>query len=274
MSAQVRADRQGCIGGSDAKVIMSGDQRAIDNLWRQKRGEVEADDLSENILVQLGNVTEPLNLDFFEMRTGFIVTDEQARPSYPEWPIAMSTLDGLVRVKEDGPALGIVECKFKLPFQGREPFSLEKAIQQHFAQVQHNMMTTGLDKAWLSIICGNGQYCYTETPIESDPLFQYELLEAEKSFWECVETGRAPSAPEVDAPKITIDQLKIIEMTGSNQWASLAVDWIECRPQAKKFDKAVNDLKALMPKDAREAFGHGIKITRAKNNALTIAALT
>ena len=46
------------IGGSDARIIMGDDEAALLRLWQEKRGEVEPEDLSGNLLVQLGAVTE------------------------------------------------------------------------------------------------------------------------------------------------------------------------------------------------------------------------
>ena len=44
----------GFIGGSDARIIMGADEAALLRLWREKRGEVEPEDLSRNLIVQLG----------------------------------------------------------------------------------------------------------------------------------------------------------------------------------------------------------------------------
>jgi hypothetical protein len=53
------ADRRTFIGGSDARIIMGDDEAALLRLWREKLGEVEPEDLSDNLIVQLGVVTEP-----------------------------------------------------------------------------------------------------------------------------------------------------------------------------------------------------------------------
>ena len=47
-------DRRSFIGGSDARVIMGDDEAMLVRLWREKRGEVEPEDLSDNLIVQLG----------------------------------------------------------------------------------------------------------------------------------------------------------------------------------------------------------------------------
>ena len=52
-------DRRLFIGGSDARIIMGNDEPALARLWREKRGEVESPDYSDNLIVQLGLTTEP-----------------------------------------------------------------------------------------------------------------------------------------------------------------------------------------------------------------------
>jgi len=42
------------IGGSDARVIMGGDETALIRLWQEKRGEAEPADLSGELVVQAG----------------------------------------------------------------------------------------------------------------------------------------------------------------------------------------------------------------------------
>jgi predicted phage-related endonuclease len=56
-----RSDRRYFIGGSDARIIMGNDEDNLVRLWREKRGEIEPEDLSQNLIVQLGTVTEDLN---------------------------------------------------------------------------------------------------------------------------------------------------------------------------------------------------------------------
>ena len=79
----MNADRpyRASIGGSDARIIMGDDEAALLRLWREKRGEVEPQDLSDNLVVQLGGVTEELNRRWFERNTDQVVTDIQRQSS-------------------------------------------------------------------------------------------------------------------------------------------------------------------------------------------------
>ena len=58
------------IGGSDARTIMGNDETASGPPLAGKRGEVETPDYSNNLIVQLGVATEPLNRRWFERTTG------------------------------------------------------------------------------------------------------------------------------------------------------------------------------------------------------------
>src|SRR6266852_8537299 len=78
-----KEDRRAFIGGSDARIIMGSDESALIRLWREKRGESEPEDLSGNLIVQLGIATEDLNRRWYEATTGEVITDVQRRLRHP-----------------------------------------------------------------------------------------------------------------------------------------------------------------------------------------------
>src|SRR3984957_1803297 len=123
-------DRRAFIGGSDARIIMGEDEAALLRLWREKRGDAEPEDLSSNLIVQLGTVTEELNRRWYERNTGQVITDVQRRVFHPVKRWMAATLDGTV----EGTG-AVFEAKFALPWT----FSEEAAAEKHMAQLQHNM---------------------------------------------------------------------------------------------------------------------------------------
>lgn len=262
MSEEARKARMSSIGGSDAKIIMSGDQAAIERLWREKRGEIESRDMSEVILVNLGNLTESLNADLFEKETGWWVTDEQRKVHYQEWDKAHTTLDGLVRETETSTPFAVVEFKFMFPFG----FDIEKAIEKYYPQVQHNMMVTDMPAGYLSILTGAAQWYKAE--IEADVFYHAQLLEAEKKFWHCVETGEMPGTPEIVVP--LVDRVRVVDMSSSNEWGEHA-EWLKKTvTAAKKHESAKKAIKNLMPADAKEASGKGVTVKLSKDGKLLI----
>jgi predicted phage-related endonuclease len=129
------------IGGSDARVIMGHDEAALVHLWREKRGEAEPEDLSRNLVVQLGVATEELNRSWYERNTDRHVSDVQRRVTHSAIPWMVATLDGIV--ESTG---AVFEAKFMLPWS----FSEEAAVEKYMAQVQHNMWVTHLRTSVLS----------------------------------------------------------------------------------------------------------------------------
>jgi predicted phage-related endonuclease len=176
-----RTDRQCFIGGSDARLIMGTDENVLVRLWREKRGEVDPPDYSDNLIVQLGVVTEPMNRRWYEKTSGQVIKDVQRRVRHPVIRWMAATLDGVV----EGTG-AVFEAKFMLPWS----FSEEAAAEKHMAQVQHNMWVTNATDAVLSIITGGGKWL--EIKISADPLYQHLLLTAEKKFWRCVKAGERP----------------------------------------------------------------------------------
>jgi predicted phage-related endonuclease len=251
-------DRRTFIGGSDARVIMGSDEGALLRLWREKRGEVEPEDLSGNLLVQLGVVTEDLNRRWFELNTGEVIKDVQRRVKHPVLPFMAATLDGRVETTQ-----AVFEAKFMLPWS----FSEEGAAEKYMAQLQHNMWVVGSNRAVLSVITGGGKW--VEITIHADPVYQQLLIVAERRFWRCVESGEPPRLFGAEAPRPRIEAVRSVDMSGSNSWAEFATIYCRTRPAVVEHEKAKGELKALMPEDAKEAFGHGVKAKRSKAGAIS-----
>src|SRR5438477_9310213 len=107
-SGRSTRDRRAFIGGSDARIIMGEDEAALLRLWREKRGEIEPQDLSGELLVQLGTVTEPLNRHWYETNTGQIVADVQRQVFHPVHRWMAATLDGRVEATGAHAALAVL----------------------------------------------------------------------------------------------------------------------------------------------------------------------
>ena len=256
------SDRRFFIGGSDARIIMGDDPAALERLWREKRGELEPEDLSGNLIVQLGLVTEPLNRHWYERNTGQVLTGVQRRVQHPVVRWMAATLDGMVE------ATGAVfEAKFMLPWS----FSEEGAAEKHMPQLQHNMWVTNAKLSVLSIITGGGKW--VEITIAADPLYQHLLLTAEKKFWRCVESGEPPRPFGVEPPRPRIEAVRIVDMSASNSWAEFAGLFRNTRQAFLEHERSKAELKALVPEDAKEAIGHGIRAKRSKSGAISFDLL-
>jgi predicted phage-related endonuclease len=257
-------NRRSIIGGSDARIIMGTDEAALVRLWREKRGEVEPEDLSGNLIVQLGLVTEPLNRRWYERITLQTIECVQHRVRHPVHRWMGATLDGIVAGKGS-----VFEAKFMLPWS----FSEEAAAEKHMAQLQHNMWVTNARDSVLSIITGGGKW--VEIKISADPLYQHLLLTAEKRFWRCVESGgEPPHLFGVEPPRARIEAVRIVDMSPSNAWAEFSNVFRRTREAYLTHENAKAELKALMPEDAKEAIGHGIRAKRSRSGAVSFDLLS
>lgn len=254
-------DRRTFIGGSDARIIMGDDAGALLRLWQEKRGEVEPPDRSGDLVVQLGNWTEDLNRIWYERNSGHTIREVQRRVRHPIHKWMGATLDG--RVEQTGT---VFEAKFMLPWN----FSEEAAAEKHMAQLQHNMWVVAARQSVLSIITGGGQW--VEIKINADPLYQHLLLTAERKFWRCVQSGEPPALFNIETPRPRLEAIKVVDMSPSNQWAELAATYLRTREAHGAHETAKADLKKLMPEDAKEATGHGIKAKRSKSGAVSFEA--
>ena len=256
-------DRRSFIGGSDARIIMGDDEAALLRLWREKRGEVELEDLSGNLIVQLGLVTEALNRSWYERNTGQTIECVQHRLRHPVLRWMGATLDGMVAGSG-----AVFEAKFMLPWS----FSEEAAAEKHMAQLQHNMWVTNSRLAALSVITGGGKW--VEIKFSADPLYQHVLLTAEKKFWRCVESGEPPRLFGAEPPRPRIEAIRIVDMSSSNAWAEFSGVFRRTREAHLEHEDAKTELKGLIPEDAKEAIRQGIRAKRSKSGAVSFEVLS
>jgi YqaJ-like viral recombinase domain len=166
------------------------------------------EDLSGNLLVQLGAATEELNRSWYERNTGRRVTDIQRRVKHSAIPWMAATLDGIV--------------------EGTEAV---------------------------------------------DPLYLSVLVSAEKKFWRYVQSGEVPHLVLAEPPRPRIEAIRIVDMSASNSWAEFAALFRNTRSAFLDHERAKSELKALMPEDAREAIGHGVRAKRSKSGAVSFDVL-
>jgi predicted phage-related endonuclease len=263
LGATAPADRRRFIGGSDARIIMGNDEGALVRLWREKRGEVEPEDLSGDLIVQLGLVTEDLNRRWYELNSGATITDIQRHVRHPAVRWLGATLDGRVAGSD-----ALFESKFMLPWS----FSEEAALEKHTPQLQHNMWVVAARTAVLSIITGGGKW--VEIVAYADPLYQHLIFTAERKFWRCVKNGDKPALFGVDPPKPRLSAIRMVDMSTSNAWAELAGVYVRTRSAHDEHEATKAELKSLMPEDAKEAIGHGIRAKRSKSGAVSFDLLS
>jgi hypothetical protein len=112
-----------------------------------------------------------------------------------------------------------------------------------------------------------------EIAIPADPVYQTALIYAERAFWRAVSGGEPPALFHAEPPRARIDAVRIVDMSSSNAWAEFAAVFSRTRPSFLEHERSKSELKALMPEDAKEAVGHGIRARRSKAGAISFDQL-
>ena len=190
------------VGGSDAVKLMTGDWY---DLWAEKLGMKERDDLSDILPVQMGIYTEDFNRNWFEKTTGKLVLTNTETIVSPTFSWMVASLDGWIEEEK-----AVWEAKHVNGFS--KP---DNVLKKYMPQLQHYMMVTGAAKAYLSVLYGN--YKHEVTEIEADPLYQAELIELESKFWNCVQKKIDPTTIDIADMELTDEPSTETEMVGVPQ---------------------------------------------------------
>src|SRR5262249_29183909 len=130
-----------------------------------------------------------------------------------------------------------------------------------------NTICVAARSAVLSVITGGGKW--VEIATRADPLYQHLIVTAERKFWRCVESGETPRLFGVEPPKPRIEAIRVVDMSASNSWAQFAGLFRNTRQAFLNHERSKAELKALMPEDAKEAIGHGVRARRSKSGAVS-----
>jgi hypothetical protein len=123
----------------------------------------------------------------------------------------------------------------------------------------------------LSIITGGGKW--VEMTILADPLYQHLLLVAEKKFWHCVKSGEPPHRFGIEPPRPRLEAVRVVDMSASNSWAELSTVFRRTKSAFTEHEGAKADPKKIVPEDAKEAVGHGIRAKRSRSGAVSFDIL-
>jgi len=255
--AQIKL-RKGLLTSTRMKCLMEGDAQAILQLYYEMTDDpaFEPVDLSGVWPVRLGEVTEALNLEWYERKNNCTLTRQGEVVVHPHYNWAAATLDGW--------DVGLhcpVEAKC---VGGREPIDI--VIDRYQPQCQWLQEVTGAKQCALSIIVGANPPVVEF--IDRDAEYAAEMVRRGRQFMDCVARRIAPVHLAPVPPPV--DATKSYDFEGDNVWTSSAIEWLETKPFSDRCRDAERILKDKVPDDAKKAFGAGVKITRDRAGRLSL----
>lgn len=261
-TAEWHETRRTGVGGSDANILMAGDPERIHRLWLEKLGQIEPEDLSWVLPVQMGTATEALNAAFCEHLTGRPITDRNKPLVSGLHKFMRCELDGMTTTAAGEPA--VWEAKHVNAFS-----NADEAKERYLPQLHHNMYVADAKYAVLSLFLGTLKHEVIE--VERDDGYMLALLDTEQRFWDCVVSKTPPAGFAAQEAPVPFEALRTVDMTGNNIWAMHCVDWLANKDAAKAHENAAKALKSLIGPDVGKATGYGVQIKRNKAGSLMIA---
>ncbi len=267
LSDKQRFDKGTYIGGSTAKLVFEGDwQTAYDRIVNG------GDNLSDKFNVQLGCLTEHLNLSWSAVinnwRSFKIPKDVIRHPDHKHIGALVDAI-GLDEIGEF-----IVDAKHVRAFglyTNNGQTSMEKTVEQYYWQGINNMLATGIHRFCLNVIDGNNINFQVFIPFDEDNANEY--IKRSKEFWKHVETKTPPEDKFVDdAPNEIRSEYIDYDFHGNNAWANAAHDFLEKQKESKKFEGIKKFIKTLVPEDAGKVTGHGVTASRNAKGQISVRA--
>ena len=280
LSGKSLEERRSTVGGSDINVLASGDAEAINRLYHQKTTG-EQDDLSMVWPVLMGHITEELNTEWCQLKQGIEIVDRQRVLYGQKHKFMRCTLDGAVRKYKNRAA--VFDAKFTLgrPVKGEEYSDvIPRLVKKYTPQLHWNGYlleeTDGkrCEYGLLSILRAGSEPTFHE--IKLDPGYTEHLIGLATYFMGCIEMGTPPEAIEpVEAPTPVEDRVPfdMTETAHDPKWKEWAQIYVQTVGAADTCKKAEAEIKKLVPKQASEAFGHGVRVKVSKNNAKKVEVM-
>ncbi|MBS1209580.1 MAG: endonuclease [Proteobacteria bacterium] len=225
--------RNGGIGSSDAAAAIGlSPYKSPLELWLEKTGRKEPEDLSEKEAVFWGSTLEPILAAVYQQRTGNKVRRVNAVLQHPTQSFMLANLDRAVGYD------GILEVKTASYHSGQ--LWEETVPEAYQCQVLHQLAVTG--KAWADVAVLIGGQDFRIYRIERDEEKIFDLIDLETGFWQCVK-GDVP--PPVDGSESSgralnwmypQDSSETIDCTDSNQLNRLFCELLDMKRRREQLE--------------------------------------
>ena len=262
-------DRQGFIGGTDAIRIMNGEWL---ELYQEKVGLTEPEDLSEVLAVQLGVHTERFNLDWWkqEHEPGFQLSEAkshyQTKLSVSGNGVPLQGTTDMMVMTGQGTSF-IVEAKHTNAFT-----NMASVIERYMPQIQFYMYISGLPQMFFSVISGN---THSAAVVDANADYQNDMLDKIKAFWEYVTHGQRPEDVLIKTKQVIKDNVAINgkvkrDVSRSNSFALASTEYLLHEENAKVFENAKKELKAELKDNESEIYNDKLSVKRDKRGSIRI----
>lgn len=184
-------ERKGFIGGSDIASIMGMSRwKTALQLWAEKTGEVEVEDISMKEAVEMGHELEETVARLFTKRSGFKVRRAPKNYEHSDHSHFRCQVDRLVEGTDE-----LLECKTCSAWKEKE-WEGEEIPQEYILQVMWQLGITGRSVGWIAVLIGGQKFVYKKIDFDKE-LFN-NMVSFAIDFWKCVQDKTPPMAVGMD----------------------------------------------------------------------------
>jgi len=229
------------IGGSDAAAILGLNRfKSPLQVYLEKRGEAEPDDLSGNERVYWGNRLEALVADEYEKRTGRKVRRVNAVLQHPRHPWMLASLDRDVVAGDR-----ILEVKTTAGGEDWGEEGTDQVPVHYLIQAMHYLAVTGASVCDLAVLISGRNFRVYQILRDNDLI--ETMIEQEQEFWQNVQDGNPPpprSLEDVNRlfPRSAEDAAALADAVTEQRCASLATLMAE----SKSIESQIESLRVLI----------------------------
>lgn len=169
-------ERKKYIGGTDISAVMGLNRwKTPLQIWGEKSGEIEPEDISSKMFVRVGTKLEQTVAELFTEETGKEVRKKNETIYHPNYRMLAANIDRKVTGEN-----ALLECKTASAFK-KEEWENDNTPQEYYLQVMWYLALTGYDKGYIACLCGNNNF-YIRT-IERDEELIKLMIERAVDFW-------------------------------------------------------------------------------------------
>jgi putative phage-type endonuclease len=231
-------ERRGYIGASDAAAVLGLSRWTTPlEVWAEKTGAIQAEDISGKLHIEVGNELEDLVCRLFTKRTGKTVRRVNETQDHPNYSFIKSNIDRRIVGSDE-----ILEAKTCSGWKAKE-WDGEDIPAEYIIQCQHQLAVTGKQRAWIAVLIGGNQD-FLYKPIDRDNGLIKDIIEREADFWtKYVEPRVMPQTVTAGDSDIL---LKLFPDADESAAVNLGADADELAQEVKEMQGEVKELDDLI----------------------------
>jgi len=224
------------LGGSDIGTALGFNSfKSPYQLWAEKTGLIEPEDISDKVAIQIGNELEDLVARMFTQETGLEVRKDNKTYYHDDHPFLLANIDRKIVGQK-----ALLECKTTSVYN-ESSWDDDEVPASYLLQVQHYLNVLDFDKAYIAVLIGNHRFVWKEIERDNDLIAAYQTQAV--NFWE--ENVLKLNPPEIDGSEATKEAIEQIYSSNTTSQISLPLSQIQLVSELEDIKRDIKTFEAV-----------------------------